>query len=298
MIRSPELVWNAAAELGEGALWSVSESAVYWVDILGRRVMRQRWADGARTTWDMSETVGAALPDASGAMLLALRSGLYRLPAGSTAPELMLAPEPNLPGNRLNDATVDARGRLWFGSMDFAAEKPTGSLYRLDPDGTLTVADHGYRVTNGPAISPCGRILYHNDTMAGLVLAFDLDAESGALSNRRVFAALGAGEGLTDGLAVDAEGHVWVACVTGGSVHRYTPDGRLVGRIPVPSPIVTSVAFGGPSLSLLFVTTGRILMSDRDLTAWPLSGALFMFETDAIGQATPPFVGGPLAPPR
>jgi sugar lactone lactonase YvrE len=203
----------------------------------------------------------------------------------------MLAPEPDLPGNRLNDAAVDARGRLWFGSMHFDAEEPTGSLYRLDPDGTLAVADRGYRVTNGPAFSPCGRVLYHNDTVAGLVLAFDLDEESGAVSNRRVFASLGPGEGLPDGMAVDAAGHVWVACATGGAVHRYHPSGRLLERVLVPSPVVTSVAFGGPSLSTLFATTARIMMSDRDLVAWPLSGALFAFETDAVGQAAPPFAG-------
>ena len=111
---------------------------------------------------------------------------LSRVLAGPWCAMVLRHVEREHPGNRFNDGYVDARGCLWFGSMDDAEQTPSGSLYRLGPDGRLTCADTGYIVSNGPAMSPDGRTLYHTDTLARTVWCFDVLA-SGGLVNRRPF---------------------------------------------------------------------------------------------------------------
>jgi len=100
-------------------------------------------------------------------------------------------------------ASVGNAGRLWFGSMDNAEEQPSGALYRWESPRGLSPQDRGYVITNGPAVSPDGRTLYHTDTLARTIYAFDLD-DAGMLSRKRVFANI-EGSGYPDGMAVDAE---------------------------------------------------------------------------------------------
>ena len=166
--------------------------------------------------------------------------------------------------------------------MDDFAERPSGSLYRLNPDGRSVPLDSGYIVTNGPAFSPDGRTFYHTDTFQQRVYAFDRD-ESGALTGRRVFVAIEADGGYPDGSAVDAEGCLWIAMWGGWGVRRYSPAGELLSQIRVPCAHVTKVAFGGPDYCSVFVTTAWHGLSAAQRAEQPLAGDLFCFESDVPG---------------
>ena len=215
------------------------------------------------------------------------KSGIYCVDLESGNRERVLDPEPDLPGNRFNDAKVDAEGRIWTGSMDDLEENATGWLYRIDPDWSFSKWDGPYKVTNGPAITPDGKTLYHVDSFGPCIYVFDKHPD-GSLSNRRLFAELKPGEGGADGLTVDDENGVWLAHWGGSRITRFFPDGSIDGILEMPVPQVTSCAFGGPDRNLLFITTAA---RNLDLGEFPLAGGVFCVKTSITGQASPSFQG-------
>ncbi|GHD57527.1 gluconolaconase [Thalassobaculum fulvum] len=282
-----ETVWPLGAVLGEGALWNPADGCVWFVDIKKPAVHRWRWSDGATTSWPMPERVGFVVPRAAGGFVLGLKSGLALWTPGSD-PRPWLAVDADRPDNRLNDATTDTVGRLWFGSMDDSEAGPTGRLWRLAPDGpSASPQDGPYVVTNGPAVSPDGATLYHTDTVGRTVWAFDLSAD-GTLSNRRAFVRFGDGDGYPDGMATDAEGGLWVCHWGGGRITRFRADGGRDRAIALPAPQVTKCAFAGPGLDRLVVTTAAIGL---DRTAHPQAGDLFRIDPGVRGWAPPPVAG-------
>jgi sugar lactone lactonase YvrE len=158
--------------------------------------------------------------------------------------------------------------------------EPTGALHRLDRDGLVAV-DRDYVITNGPAISPDGRTLYHTDTLRRLIYAFDLDGCT--LSNRRIFATIEDGAGYPDGPAVDAEGCVWTGLFGGWGLRRYAPTGEQLAFIRFPCANVTKPAFGGPELKTLYATTAWKGLSAAERAGQPLAGGLFRFAVDTPG---------------
>jgi len=279
---TPECIWDAGAHLGEGALWHPAQRMVYFVDIKDRRIHRCAPDGSARSRWDAPGQPGFVVPASDGGLVCALEDGLYRFDAASSAFTAMRKVEDDLPGNRFNDGHVDAGGNLWFGSMDDAQGAPSGALYRLGSDGRLTQADTGYIITNGPAISPDGRTLYHTDTPLRRVYAFDLRPD-GALANKRVFLQLPEGS-RPDGMAVDSEGIVWIALFGAGRIERYTAAGRLVGEVRFPCFNITKLAFGGDDLRTVYVTTAWKGLNAAQRAEQPLAGGLFAFRSDTPGQ--------------
>ncbi len=288
-----ELVWDAGCRLGEGPVWHPQDASIYFVDIKGREVLRWSTDAGSGRRWPMPQQTGWLVPRRRGGWLAGFQQGVAAL---ELEPEVRHALLHRLHDEgspmRLNDAKADARGRLWFGSMnDDDSERSDGLLYRLTGDGTPEAVDRGYRVTNGPAFSPDGRTMYHNDTAARRIHAFDVSAE-GALSNKRVWAEFNRYEGHPDGIATDAEGRVWVAHWGGSRVtQRDARSGRVLRTVVVPAPNVTSVAFGGPGLVDLYITTARSGVGESALAQSPLSGGLFVARGVGPGRLAEAFDG-------
>ena len=237
--------------------------------------------DGSdRRSWDAPGQVSFIVRARDGGMVCSLEDGLYRF-IEATGEFLPLAKvEDDQPGNRFNDGHVDANGLLWFGSMHDAEEEASGALYRYD-GRHVTLADDGYVITNGPALSPDGATLYHTDTLKKEIYAFDRAAD-GSLSNKRLFVRITDG-GHPDGMAVDAAGHVWVATFGGWRIDRFDAAGAKVGEVRFPCANVTKLAFGGDDLRTVYATTARKGLSEQELREQPLAGGLFTFRVETPG---------------
>ncbi len=287
--RVPFCAWDLGAELGEGPVWH--DGRLLFVDIKGRRIHRFDPATGEQKSWPTPEPVGFALPAADGALVVGLKSGLHRFRPETGLCSVLTAVEPEELGNRLNDAAVDDAGYLWFGAMHDAETEPSGGLYRLDDDGVCRRRDEGYIVTNGPAFSPDGRTLYHTDTLGQVIYAFDRDG-AGSLSGKRIFVRIEERGVYPDGPVVDSEGCVWTGLFGGWGVRRYDPAGALMDEIRLPCSRATKLAFGGPDLTTMFITTAWLGLSPEQRVREPLAGGLFQVAAGVAGRPSMPIRHG------
>lgn len=240
----PHSVCALGAELGEGPVWIESDAALWFVDIKRCRIHRFDPLSGGRRDWLAPAQPGWVLAAEGGVLVVGLQTGVHRVNPETGNFARIVAPEPERPGNRLNDAAVGPDGALWFGTMDDACVEPMGHIYRL-AEGALERSNlPPAAIVNGPALSADGRTLYYVDTLARRIWAAPIDS-SGKLGAPALLVEIEAEAGYPDGLAVDAEGHVWVALFAGWAARRYAPDGGLVDTIRFPVAHVTKLAFGG-----------------------------------------------------
>jgi xylono-1,5-lactonase len=280
-------VADVHALLGEGPVWVVRETALYWLDIKGRAIFRLN-IDGSIDQWETPFRVGSLVPASDGGFVAGTDEGIGSIDLASGRFQIVFNPEGQFPDNRFNDGKVDRGGRFWAGSMDDKEREATGALYRIGPGFDCTAVDNGYRVTNGPAFSPSGNVMYHNDSARQLTYVFDMDADGNAI-DRRIFLKFNEGDGFPDGMTVDAEGCLWIAFWDGWCVRRFSPAGELLETIEMPVARPTSCAFGGPDLDRLYVTSARIGLDESALEMQPMAGALFMVIPAVRGLAEIPF---------
>jgi sugar lactone lactonase YvrE len=279
---TPTCVWDLQATLGEGPIWIASEQALWFVDIKSHKVHRFHPETGQTQSFDAPDQVTFLAPRTVGGFVAGLKSGLHHFHPDTGFAFLGEIEDADL-NNRPNDATVDAEGRLWFGTMHDGEETPTGALYRLSADGQPVQQDNGICITNGPCVSPDGKTFYHTDTLAKTIWAYDL-GDDGQLSNKRPFFTLEIEDAWPDGSVVDAEGYVWAALWGGHGALRISPTGEVVDRITLPAINVTKPCFGGPNLKTLYFTTARKGLSDEQLAAYPQCGGLFAVDVAVAGQ--------------
>ena len=286
-----DCVLDIKAELGECPVWSPRENALYWIDIYAGRLNRFDPSSGANRVWTLPEAIGSFALCEDGGVLLALKSGLARYDLESGALTPLASPEPDLPGNRLNDGRCDFQGRFWVGSMEDPVQpsRAMGSLYRFGADHRCTRVCDGLFVANGLAFSPDGRTLYHSDSYVAVrtIWAWDLDADDGAITNRRVFVDTHGMPGRPDGGAIDAEGCYWMAGNDGGEIVRFTPKGEVDRRIALPVAKPSMLAFGGPRLDTIYVTSIR----PASIEGQPQAGSLFAVHAGVTGVMEPLFKG-------
>lgn len=286
MSTTPRVAWNLEAELGEGPVWVERDRALWFVDIKKREIHRFDPASGDKKSWTAPEPVGFLFPAEGGGFVAGLRSGLFRFDDRTGEFELLTKVDEELPGNRLNDGVVDPSGRLWFGTMDDAEKAKSGAFYCFDRDELTRTNVDGIVITNGPAVSPDGRLLYLVDTRRGTIEVADI-GDGGALTNRRPFVRIDPREGHPDGPTVDSEGCLWIALYAGWEARRYSPAAELLERIRFPVANITKVAFGGDNLRTAFATTARQLLKPDEIAKQPQIGDLFEFKTDAAGVPCP-----------
>lgn len=286
MSDQPTPAWELEAELGEGPVWVERDSSLWFVDIKKQRIHRYDPASGARQSWESPEQVGFVLPAESGGFVAGLQSGLYRFDERSSRFELIVEVEPELPTNRLNDGVTDPAGRVWFGTMDNGERAKSGAFYCFH-EGRLTRTQlDGIAITNGPAVSPDGKILYFVDTLKGAIGAAEI-LEDGSLGDPRPFARINPADGHPDGPAIDANGYLWISLYAGWEARRYAPNGELVESVRFPVANITKLAFGGDGLRTAFATTARQQLSPEEIASQPMIGALFEFPVNVGGVPCP-----------
>jgi sugar lactone lactonase YvrE len=287
-------------KLGEGCFWDADTQTLWWLDaIVPSAIHRLHVASGAYRRWQFDEMVTAMAKRRDGTLIVGSARGINFFNPGTGALTRLARIEADKPLNRGNDGACDARGRFWFGTMmnnvgTYGADVPitaaTGTLYRVDPDGTAVAMQGGVGVSNGPCWSPDNRIFYFSDSRARIIWAYDFDLDDGAISNRRVLNDT-TDFGYPDGATVDRDGYVWSARWEGACVLRIDPRGRIDRVVPMPARRVTNVCFGGAGLDTMYVTTSRLHVPDDHLRRYPLQGGLFCFDPGVTGFEKHAFAG-------
>ncbi len=277
-----EVALEVHAQLGEGPVWDERQQRLYFVDIYGQRVHIFWPATGEHGSFDVDRSVGAVVLRDDGGLVLAAHDTFFVAEHDGNALEAFGEFRANGEAVRFNDGKVDPRGRFFAGTMGHAEDNWLGSLYMLETDGNVSVILEEIGISNGLAWSADESTFFYIDTRRHSVDAFDLAPETGAVTNRRIVAEFSDGD--PDGMAIDSEGCLWVACWGGRRVERIDPaDGRRLDIVRVPATNVTSVAFGGPDLDDLYITTARQGLSDAQLADEPHAGDLFVTKPGVSG---------------
>lgn len=274
-----ELIADYQCVTGEGPLWHAGEQRLYWIDIPTGRMFRYHPATGTHEQCHEGEVVGGFTIQADGALLLFMARGAVKTWREGRL-TTVVGEIPDERESRFNDVIADPAGRVFCGTMP-AGDQP-GRLYRLDTDGTLTKLLDGIGVSNGMGFTPDRQQMYYTDSARREIYLFDYDQGTGAITNRRVFVQTPAGEGVPDGMTVDAEGYVWSARWDGGCLVRYAPDGTEDLRIRFPARKVSSVTFGGVDYTDIYVTTAG---GNNRAEEGPGAGALFRLQLGIRGAS-------------
>jgi sugar lactone lactonase YvrE len=287
-----EHVLAVQCEAGESPRWDAEGQLLYWADIVDPHLYCFNPQTRELNTYPCSVPVTGIGLRKAGGLILASKTGLYLLDASFQTYTFLVDPEAHKPNVRFNDGMVDRQGRYWAGTLnetDFS--KPDGSLYRLDPDGTLHTVDTSLNVPNGMGWSPDDKTMYLVDSGAQVIYSYDFDASAGTIANRRVFAQVPSQDGMPDGLTVDSVGGVWIGHWGGGHLKRYDPEGKLERKIQLPVQNVTTCMFGGPDLDELYICTAWFLLNQDERRAQPGAGDLFRVKTGFRGVVEPKFLG-------
>ena len=275
-----EQLTEPCAEHGEGPVWDAAAGALRWVDMMRGDVLTLTPA-GRVERQHVSKVAAAVRPRAGGGLVVATERGFVLLDdAGQPGPVRAAFTDRRC---RMNDGGTDRQGRFLCGSMAYDMTTPCGALYRLDPDRTVTVTLDDVTISNGIAWSRAGEEMYYIDSFTQRV-----DVLVYETLERRPLIEISPDLGMPDGLALDAEGGLWVALWRGRAVHRYARDGRLDAVVELPVDQVTACAFGGPGLDELYITTSRL---DLPAGEQPAAGSVFRVDPGVRGLPITPFAG-------
>lgn len=248
----PELIADYQCVIGENPLWHPIEERLYWTDIPTGRMFRYNPTAGEHEQFYQGQIVGGFTIQAEGTLLLFMARGAVKVWRNG---ELIgvLEEIPDERDSRFNDVIADPEGRVFCGTMP--TEDRLGRLYQLHTDGELIKLLDGIGTSNGMGFTPDRKCMYYTDSSKRAIYVFDYDQNSGIISNQNTFIVVPEGEGVPDGMTVDAEGYLWSARWGGGCLVRYSPDGSEERRIHFPVKNISSVTFGGKDYTDIYVTT-------------------------------------------
>ena len=271
-----EHVMTTTSVLGEGSIWDYRRQILYWIDIQKNTLFAYDPSSETNVAYDLTQNVGTVVPETEQTVIVALKDGVYRKNLRTDTLEFIGRPSSLKPEERFNDGKCDPQGRLWVGTMRISGKPGDSFLYKMDHDGTFTEMLDSVSISNGIIWSPDGTKMYYVDTPTSKVMAFDFDGDAGTISNPSIAVLVPDSLGHPDGMTIDAGGKLWVAMWGGHAVCQYDPvSGELLQRIEVPAKNVTSCAFGGPRLDVLYITTASEGMNEAGKKDYPLAGGLF-----------------------
>lgn len=282
-------ILDTRMQLGECPIWHPQEAVLYWIDIDGCAVHRFDPVSKVHYHWPLPCEPGCIAINATGGLIVALRSGLELLDTDSGQLSMIAAAPYDPETTRFNDGRCDAAGRLWVGTIYEPRTYPDAALFCIEHGA---IRDSGKRATvsNGVAFSPDNKTLYHADTTSHCIHAYEYDVTTGVIGNSRVLKQFSTDKlnnygGRPDGAAVDSEGAYWCAMYEGGRLLRLSPEGDVLNEITLPVRCPTMMAFGGEDLRTLYITTVRKNRPTEELEQYPLSGCVLSMQVDVPGLA-------------
>ena len=278
---------QAHTEHGEGPVWDNRSNELYWVDILQGRIQKAALSDNYTSiqTLNVGEPVGmVGLCSVSNQLIAALKSQVVLLNTTSNDKSIVSSATHEISNTRFNDGKVGPNGKLYAGTMGDGVE-PVGNFYFFDNQNNVALLEKSLQVSNGLDWSLDYRTLFLTDSPKKLIYAYDFDQKTGLISNRRIHINASSEVGEPDGLCIDSEGCIWSAQWGGAKVIRYDPFGKKMYEVALPVLYPTSCCFGGANMTELFVTSSKLILSKQQEKHYPLSGNIFILETDTIGLA-------------
>jgi sugar lactone lactonase YvrE len=302
-------VWTTVSTvpdmLGESPFWHPTEKMLYWIDIPGKKIHRSSLDGMVTDGWDMTQEPGCIAPAKRGGLIIALRDGIYRAAHWQADLVKIASVTYDTATQRFNDGKCDTAGRFWAGSMFEPRTERLAALYRLDSRDTVDhkkspkfdMVQKDAILANGLGWSPDNKTIYWADTVDQIIHAWDWDAVTGSMSNKRVFQKFDAKpagrtlensqgvnyQGRPDGCAIDTQGNYYIAMYDGQCILKFAPSGKLLETIPTPTRCTTMPCFGGEDMKTLFITTSSFMRSAEELKAQPLAGHVFSMQVDIPG---------------
>ncbi len=275
-----KLVLDAQNILGEGSIWNHKTQELWWIDIEGQTLNTYNPKTDVSRTIDVKERIGTVVPSQDGlSAILALQTGIWKMDMKTEEKSMLTMLESDTANIRLNDGKCDPAGRLWVGSMHLNQIEHAANLFQVtetEQQVSFKKMQDSVTISNGIIWSLDEKTMYYIDTKRGNVRAYDYDKSTGDISNERVVITVSDTLGYPDGMTIDHEGMLWIALWNGNCVSRWNPNtGELLQTIPVPAHNISSCAFGGENLDILYITSAKVDMTEEELKAKPNSGGVF-----------------------
>ncbi|MCT4619830.1 MAG: SMP-30/gluconolactonase/LRE family protein [Marinisporobacter sp.] len=263
-----ELIYPAKSLLGEGPYWDEALKKLVWVDIEGCSINLLDPRKKENEKIDIHKRIGCIVPREKGGAVIALEDGLYFFDYQTKEVNFIDDPEKHILANRFNDGKCDSAGRLWVGTMakNQQDEKAygAGNLYRMDKNLQIKRMIKDVTISNGIGWSPNNKEMYYVDTITHQLVTYEYDLKNGEISNPKTTICISEEDGVPDGICVDAQGMIWIAHWGGAKVSRWNPkDGKCIEQYEIPTPLVTSCAFGGENYNELFITTASVGLEEN-----------------------------------
>jgi|SRR5690554_339136 len=279
-----QLVYDAKAGVGEGAMWDYKNNRLLWTDISGKKFFVYYPETSDMFSYQLPQEIGTVVPMDSNMVVMALANGIFTFSFDTKELKAQVLPDIDTARVRFNDGACAPDGSLWLGTMDYNVTEPIASLYKVGPGFSISKKMDSVTVSNGISWSLDGSKMYYIDSPTYSVVQFDYDTVRADISHKTKIISTPKRWGTPDGSTLDEEGMLWIAHWGGGIVSRWNPEtGTLLDTLVVPAPNVTSVAFGGKDKDLLFITTARNWMQPGDEDKYPLAGGLFVAKPGVRG---------------
>lgn len=281
---SLKIITAPLSELGEAPIWDTQNQCLYWIDIIKKCIYRLDVSSQEVDSMNLPFAPSAIIPKESGGQLLVTKKGLAFLDFQNKTYKSLPTPAINFSEEVFNDGKCDSYGRLWVDTRDFLTKHPKGNLYCFERDFSMRCLVSNMIIGNGLTWSVDETKFYLADSKPGSISVFDFDVSKGEISNPKTFIDYGNRfSARPDGITIDTENGIWVAEVDDWHIRRYKSDGSLHTSIKMPFKKPTSLIFGGANLDILFVTSMRFGLSEKELTESPLSGSLVAIKTGFRG---------------
>ncbi|WP_158838344.1 SMP-30/gluconolactonase/LRE family protein [Polaribacter sp. L3A8] len=278
------LEYQVKATLGEGAIWNYKTQELYWVDIEGKKLNIYNPVSKTNKVLNTTSRIGTVVPFTEKEAMVALEDGVHKMNLQTGESALFTDMKSELPGSRLNDGKCDPAGRFWVGSMHLEQETAKANLYTITSENILQRKIDSVTISNGIVWTSDKKTMYYIDTPTSTIKSFDYNNETGEISNGKIAVEIPTSLGFPDGMTIDEENMLWVGMWNGNAVIRFNPKtGKVVSKIEVPAHNITSCAFGGENLDILYITSASVDMTAKEIEKYPLAGSVFKVKPGVKG---------------